>query len=47
MALRRKWRVELHAWEGGTSRSWAREFGREPGFVIEKMDRFATDLIVA
>ncbi|KZV68837.1 hypothetical protein PENSPDRAFT_686878 [Peniophora sp. CONT] len=47
LALRRKWRVELHAWETGTSRAWAREFGRETGFSIEKMDRFATDLIVA
>jgi len=30
-ALRRGWRVELYAWEGGMSRSWLREFGGGAG----------------
>jgi hypothetical protein len=26
-ALKKGWRVELYAWEGGMSKSWKREFG--------------------
>ncbi|KAI0311497.1 hypothetical protein OF83DRAFT_1177511 [Amylostereum chailletii] len=47
LALKKRWRVELHAWESGLSREWMRAFGDEDGFKVEAMDRFAGDLLVA
>ncbi|KAI0031890.1 hypothetical protein K488DRAFT_86393 [Vararia minispora EC-137] len=47
LALKKRWRVELHAWESGTSRVWAREFGADAHFRVEALDRFAPDLLAA
>ncbi|KAI0330645.1 hypothetical protein GY45DRAFT_1323383 [Cubamyces sp. BRFM 1775] len=44
-ALKKGWRVELYAWEGGLSRAWQREFGEEEGFKIYMLDAFAQDLL--
>ncbi|CDO73357.1 hypothetical protein BN946_scf185008.g120 [Trametes cinnabarina] len=44
-ALKKGWRVELYAWEGGLSRMWVREFGECEGFRIIMLDAFATDLL--
>ncbi|KZT02821.1 uncharacterized protein LAESUDRAFT_738519 [Laetiporus sulphureus 93-53] len=47
-ALKKGWRVELYAWEGGLSRAWMREFGDSPWsekFQIHMLDRFASDLL--
>ncbi|KAI0946509.1 hypothetical protein AcW1_009952 [Taiwanofungus camphoratus] len=47
-ALKKGWRVELYAWEGGLSRAWEREFGRglfSSRFHIHMLDRFAQDLL--
>ena len=47
-ALKKGWRVELYAWEGGLSRSWKREFGEGPyrhRFSIHGLSRFGQDLL--
>ncbi|PCH37041.1 hypothetical protein WOLCODRAFT_157743 [Wolfiporia cocos MD-104 SS10] len=47
-ALKKGWRVELYAWEGGMSRAWLREFGEGPyssRFQVHMLDRFAPDLL--
>ncbi|GBE84265.1 hypothetical protein BKA93DRAFT_802307 [Sparassis latifolia] len=47
-ALKKGWRVELYAWEGGLSKAWMREFGEGPyagRFGIHMLDRFAQDLL--
>lgn len=47
-ALKKGWRVELYAWEGGLSRSWKREFGEGPHrhrFSIHGLGRFGQDLL--
>lgn len=47
-ALKKGWRVELYAWEGGLSRAWMREFGEgayASRFEIHMLDRFAADLL--
>ncbi|KAF8650669.1 hypothetical protein AX16_005126 [Volvariella volvacea WC 439] len=52
-ALRRGWRVELVAWEGGLSRAWKREFGEgsewwEKGmFRVIHLEQFASFLVDA
>lgn len=50
-ALKKGWRVELYAWEGGLSRAWAREFGDggpwADKFRIVPMDTFGPDLLEA
>lgn len=45
LALKKGWRVELYAWEGGLSKMWKREFGTNPRFEIHMLDRFAVDLL--
>ncbi|KZT25898.1 hypothetical protein NEOLEDRAFT_1178030 [Neolentinus lepideus HHB14362 ss-1] len=48
IALKKGWRVELYAWEGGLSRAWKREFGSGPfseNFRIIGMEKFGADLI--
>ncbi|KAI0049349.1 hypothetical protein FA95DRAFT_1516116 [Auriscalpium vulgare] len=48
-ALKKGWRVELYAWEGGLSRAWVREFAEAPAwagkFRIVPMDGFGSDLL--
>lgn len=47
-ALKKGWRVELYAWEGGLSRSWKREFGEGPyrhRFSIHGLNKFGQDLL--
>ena len=47
-ALKKGWRVELYAWEGGLSRSWKREFGEGPHrhrFSIHGLSKFGQDLL--
>ncbi|KAH9950715.1 hypothetical protein B0H21DRAFT_455656 [Amylocystis lapponica] len=47
-ALKKGWRVELYAWEGGLSKAWMREFGESPyssRFQIHILDLFAMDLL--
>jgi len=47
-ALKKGWRVELYAWEGGLSRSWKREFGEGPyrhRFSIHGLSKFGQDLL--
>lgn len=47
-ALKKGWRVELYAWEGGLSRAWMREFGEgsfSSRFEVHMLDRFAADLL--
>ena len=44
-ALKKGWRVELYAWEGGLSRAWSREFGADERFVIHMLDKYAQDLL--
>ena len=47
-ALKKGWRVELYAWEGGLSRAWKREFGEGPyrhRFSIHGLSRFGQDLL--
>ncbi|KAI0266346.1 hypothetical protein BC834DRAFT_842991 [Gloeopeniophorella convolvens] len=47
-ALKKGWRVELYAWEGGLSRSWVREFSEGPWasrFRITPMDGFGAELL--
>ncbi|THH14771.1 hypothetical protein EW146_g5600 [Bondarzewia mesenterica] len=53
-ALKKGWRVELYAWEGGLSRAWLREFGDGSSggndlwagkFRIVPMDAFGADLL--
>ncbi|KAI9064728.1 hypothetical protein FKP32DRAFT_1611048 [Trametes sanguinea] len=44
-ALKKGWRVELYAWEGGLSRAWSREFGECEGFRIFMLDAYAADLL--
>jgi len=48
-ALKKGWKVELYAWEGGLSRAWMREFGgAEKGwggrFRVIGMESFGADL---
>ncbi|KAI0087183.1 hypothetical protein BDY19DRAFT_1092299 [Irpex rosettiformis] len=45
LALKKGWRVELYAWEGGLSKMWKREFGTNKRFEIHMLDRFAVDLL--
>lgn len=45
LALRKGWRVELYAWEGGLSKAWKKEFGNNKLFEIYMLDRFAMDLL--
>lgn len=45
LALKKGWRVELYAWEGGLSKTWKREFGSNKRFEIYMLDRFAVDLL--
>lgn len=45
LALKKGWRVELYAWEGGLSKMWKREFGREKRFEVHMLDRYAMDLL--
>ncbi|KAJ3540977.1 hypothetical protein NM688_g6148 [Phlebia brevispora] len=45
LALKKGWRVELYAWEGGLSKAWKREFGGNKRFEIHMLDRFAMDLL--
>lgn len=45
LALKKGWRVELYAWEGGLSKTWKREFGANKKFEIYVLDRFAMDLL--
>ncbi|RPD65396.1 hypothetical protein L226DRAFT_501712 [Lentinus tigrinus ALCF2SS1-7] len=44
-ALKRGWRVELYAWEGGLSRTWMRDFGDNESFKIYMLDKYASDLL--
>ena len=44
-ALKKGWRVELYAWEGGLSRAWGREFGENERFKVYMLDAYATDLL--
>ncbi|KAJ7598867.1 hypothetical protein C8J56DRAFT_1039745 [Mycena floridula] len=56
-ALKKGWRVELYAWEGGLSRSWKREFGEGsewgttiegengPRFKVIGMEQFGAELV--
>ncbi|KAI9511964.1 hypothetical protein F5148DRAFT_1310620 [Russula earlei] len=47
-ALKKGWRVELYAWEGGLSRTWVREFAEgswASRFRIIPMDGFGGDLL--
>lgn len=56
-ALKKGWRVELYAWEGGLSKSWKREFGQgsewgtklegesEPRFKVIGMEQFGAELV--
>lgn len=47
-ALKKGWRVELYAWEGGLSRSWKREFLDGPykdKFTIIGLSKFGPDLL--
>ncbi|TBU45616.1 hypothetical protein BD309DRAFT_989435 [Dichomitus squalens] len=44
-ALKKGWRVELYAWEGGLSRAWSREFGENERFKIYMLDAYASDLL--
>ncbi|KAH9050214.1 hypothetical protein EDB84DRAFT_587707 [Lactarius hengduanensis] len=47
-ALKKGWRVELYAWEGGLSRTWVREFAEGPWssrFRIIPIDGFGGDLL--
>ncbi|KAH9925766.1 uncharacterized protein B0H18DRAFT_1085192 [Fomitopsis serialis] len=47
-ALKKGWRVELYAWEGGLSNAWMREFGEgaySSRFEVYTLDRFAADLL--
>ncbi|KAI0371880.1 hypothetical protein BV20DRAFT_964509 [Pilatotrama ljubarskyi] len=44
-ALKKGWRVELYAWEGGLSRAWMREFGECERFRIYMLDSYAADLL--
>ncbi|TFK64545.1 hypothetical protein BDN72DRAFT_261522 [Pluteus cervinus] len=50
-ALRKGWKVELYAWEGGLSRAWKREFGegsewwQKGMFRIIGMEQFASALV--
>ena len=44
-ALKKGWRVELYAWEGGLSRAWSREFGSDKRFKIHMLDDYAQDLL--
>ncbi|EKM53285.1 uncharacterized protein PHACADRAFT_259539 [Phanerochaete carnosa HHB-10118-sp] len=45
LALKKGWKVELYAWEGGLSRTWKKEFGGNKKFEIYMLDRFAMDLL--
>ena len=48
IALKKGWRVELYAWEGGLSGSWKREFGEGPHqhlFSIHCLNEFGQDLL--
>ncbi|KAF8266255.1 hypothetical protein EI94DRAFT_1803427 [Lactarius quietus] len=47
-ALKKGWRVELYAWEGGLSQTWIREFADGPlksRFRIIPIDGFGADLL--
>lgn len=47
-ALKKGWRVELYAWEGGLSRTWVREFAEgswASRFRIIPIDGFGADLL--
>ena len=47
-ALKKGWQVELHAWEGGLSQTWIREFAEGPlksRFRIIPIDGFGGDLL--
>ncbi|KAN0130066.1 hypothetical protein V8E53_012011 [Lactarius tabidus] len=47
-ALKKGWRVELYAWEGGLSQTWIREFAEGPlksRFRIIPIDGFGADLL--
>lgn len=47
-ALKKGWRVELYAWEGGLSRTWVREFAEgswASRFQIIPIDGFGADLL--
>ncbi|KAJ4474505.1 hypothetical protein J3R30DRAFT_3295438 [Lentinula aciculospora] len=48
-ALRRGWKVELYAWEGGLSRAWKREFGEGnddgPRFKVVGIEQFGSELV--
>jgi len=47
-ALKKGWRVELYAWEGGLSKSWKREFGDglyRDRFTIIGLSKFGSDLL--
>ncbi|ESK92550.1 hypothetical protein Moror_4426 [Moniliophthora roreri MCA 2997] len=55
-ALKRGWKVELYAWEGGLSRAWKREFGESsewgstssrdgPRFKVIGMEQFGSELV--
>ncbi|KAI0254546.1 hypothetical protein BJV78DRAFT_924410 [Lactifluus subvellereus] len=47
-ALKKGWRVELYAWEGGLSRTWVREFAEgswASRFRIIPIDGFGADLV--
>ena len=47
-ALKKGWRVELYAWEGGLSRTWVREFAEGSSasrFRIIPIDGFGADLL--
>ena len=44
-ALKKGWRVELYAWEGGLSRAWQRDFGENERFRVYMLDAYATDLL--
>ncbi|THU93440.1 hypothetical protein K435DRAFT_967301 [Dendrothele bispora CBS 962.96] len=48
-ALKKGWKVELYAWEGGLSRAWNREFGEGSelgsGFRIIGLEQFGTELV--
>ena len=56
-ALKKGWRVELYAWEGGLSKAWKREFGEgsewgttlagesAPRFKVIGMEQFGAELV--
>ncbi|KAL0581278.1 hypothetical protein V5O48_000761 [Marasmius crinis-equi] len=54
-ALKRGWKVELYAWEGGLSKAWKREFGDSsewgarngdgPRFKVIGMEQFGSELV--